>query len=104
MMHNRPMPDTTSITRPGITVRLDPEVRDRIQRIAAHEHRSIAGYVQLLIERDLHARDEAERVIHVFIAPELENEPPGTLVRKEGESDASYAERAETLKILLGES
>ena len=98
------MTDAANLTRPGITVRLDPEVRDRIQRIAAHEHRSIAGYVHMLIERDLHARDEAERVIHVFIAPELEGEPPGTLVREDGESDASYAERAATLRVLLGES
>jgi hypothetical protein len=97
------MPDTTNLTRPGITVRLDPEVRDRIQRIAAYEHRSVAAYVQMLIERDLHARDDAERVIHVFTAPELEGVPPGTLVREAGESDARYTERAETLRILLGE-
>src|ERR1700692_618852 len=96
--------ETTNLSRTGITVRLDPDVRDRVQRIAAHEHRSIAAYLQMLIERDLHARDEAERVIHVFIAPELEGEPPGTLVREEGETDARYAERAETLRILLGES
>ena len=98
------MTDAANLTRPGITVRLEPDVRDRIQRIAAHEHRSIAGYVQMLIERDLHARDEAERVIHVFTAPELTDEPPGTLVREEGETDERYAERAETLRILLGES
>lgn len=98
------MTDTANITRPGITVRLDPEVRDRIQRIAAHEHRSIAGYIQMLIDRDLHARDEAERVIYVFTAPELEGVPPGTLVREPGETDERYAERAETLRILLGES
>jgi hypothetical protein len=98
------MTDAAHITRTGITVRLAPDIRDRIQRIAAHEHRSIAGYVQMLIERDLHARDEAKRVIHVFIAPELEGEPPGTLVREDGETDARYAERAETLRVLLGES
>jgi hypothetical protein len=97
------MPDTVNLTRPGITVRLDSDVRDRIQRIAAHEHRSIAGYVQMLIERDLHARDEAERVIYVFTAPELKGVPPGTLVREDGESDERYAQRAETLRILLGE-
>jgi hypothetical protein len=98
------MNETTNVSRTGITVRLDPETRDRVQRIAAHEHRSIAGYVQMLIERDLRARDEAERVIYVFTAPELEGVPPGTLVREDGETDAHYAERAETLRILLGES
>ena len=98
------MPDTANLTRPGITVRLDPDVRDRIQRIAAHEHRSIAGYVQMLIERDLRARDEAERTVYVFTAPELEGVPPGILVREDGESDERYAQRAETLRILLGEA
>jgi hypothetical protein len=97
------MADTTNLTRTGITVRLDPDVRDRVQRIAAHEHRSVAAYVQMLIERDLHARDDAERVIHVFVAPELEGVPPGILGREDGETDEHYAERAETLRILLGE-
>ena len=100
MMQTMGMSDTA--TRTGITVRLDPCVRDRVQRIAAFEHRSIAGYIQMLIERDIHARDEAERVIHVFTAPELQGEPPGTLLREAGETDERYARRAETLRILLG--
>jgi hypothetical protein len=95
------MNDTANLTRTGITVRLDPEVRDRIQRIAAHEHRSIAGYVQMLIERDLHARDEAERVIYVFTAPELEGATVGPVEREEGESDERYQARAEALRILF---
>jgi|HubBroStandDraft_1064217.scaffolds.fasta_scaffold15889_5 hypothetical protein len=98
------MPDTANLTRPGITVRLDPEVRDRIQRIAAHEHRSIAGYVQMLIERDLRARDEAERVVYVFTAPELEGVPFGPVAREEGETDERYEARAEALRILFGET
>lgn len=95
------MSEAEAPPRAGITVRLDPATRDRVRRIAAFEHRSVAGYVQMLIERDLQARDEAERV-HVFVAPELANEPPGTLLREEGESDERYAERAQTLRILLG--
>ena len=82
------MTDTANLTRTGVTVRLNPEVRDRIQRIAAHEHRSIAGYIQMLIERDLHARDEAERVIteNVFTAPELEGVSPfGPVEREDGD-------------------
>jgi hypothetical protein len=90
--------------RAGITVRLDPDIRDRVQRIAEHEHRSVASYVQMLIERDLHTRDEAERVIHVFTAPELESEPPGILLREKGESAGRYAKRTETLRVLLGET
>ncbi|MSP01062.1 MAG: hypothetical protein EXR07_08450 [Acetobacteraceae bacterium] len=98
------MSDTAKLTRPGITVRLDPDVRDRIQRIEAGEHRSIAGYVQMLIERDLRARDEAEPVIYVFTAPELEGEAPGILQREEGETDERYEARAEALRILFGET
>jgi hypothetical protein len=96
------MNDTTTLSRTGITVRLDPETRDRVQRIATHEHRSVAAYVQMLIERDLRARDEAERVIHVFIAPELEGVPFGPVEREEGETDEQYEARAEALRILFG--
>lgn len=88
--------------RAGLTVRLDAATRDRVQRIAAFEHRSVNGYVQMLIERDLQARDEAEQVIHVFVAPELADAPPGTLLREPGESDERYAERSQALRILLG--
>lgn len=96
------MSDHATQSRTGITVRLPSDVRDRIQHIAAAEHRSIAGYLQLLIERDLRARDEAERIVHVFTAPELQGEAPGTLVREEHETDDRYASRAETLRTLLG--
>lgn len=96
------MSEAEAPSRTGITVRLDPATRDRVQRIAAFEHRSISGYVQMLIERDLQARDEAERVIHVFVAPELADETPGTLLREAGETDERYAERSEALRILLG--
>jgi hypothetical protein len=46
--------------------------------------------------------DEAERIIHVFTAPELQGEPPGTLVREAGETEDRYTRRAETLRTLLG--
>jgi hypothetical protein len=96
------MSETASSSRAGITVRLPTDVRDRVQRVAAAEHRSIAGYLQMLIERDLRAREEAERIIHVFTAAELQDEPPGTLVREDDESDDRYASRVETLRTLLG--
>jgi hypothetical protein len=95
------MSEVEAPPRAGITVRLDPATRDRVQRIAAFEHRSISGYVQMLIERDLKARDEAERVIRVFVAPELANEPFGTVGREEGESDEDYAARAAALDQLF---
>jgi hypothetical protein len=96
------MSEVAAPPRAGITVRLDPATRDRVQRIAAFEHRSISGYVQILIERDLQAGDEAERVIHVFVAPELADETPGTLLREEGETNERYVERSHALRILLG--
>jgi predicted transcriptional regulator len=85
-----------------ITVSLDHDVHNRVQRIAAHEHRSVAAHIRMPIERDLHARDEAERVIRVVIAPELAGEPFGTVDREDGETDAQYAARAEALRTLLG--
>jgi predicted transcriptional regulator len=89
-------------TRTGSTVRLDRETRDRVQRIAALEHRSVAGYVQMLIERDLRARVEAERVIHVFVALELADASLGKVGRETGESDEDYNRRAEALDMLFG--
>jgi hypothetical protein len=85
----------------AITVRLDPATRDRVQRIADFEHRSIASYVRMLIDRDLQVRDEAEQKIYVFVAPELVGEPIGTVGREERESDEEYAAHAMALRILL---
>jgi hypothetical protein len=102
MMQIGAMTENASQSPTGITVRLRPEIRDRIQHVAAAEHRSIAGYLHMLIERDLRARDEAERAIHVFTAPELQGEPLGTLIREDDETDEGYASRAATLRALLG--
>ena len=84
-------------------MRLGRDVRDRVQHIAAAEHRSIAGYLQMLIVLDLQARDEAERVIHVFTAPELQDEPPGILLREADETEDRHASRVRTSRTLLGE-
>jgi predicted transcriptional regulator len=97
-----PMDESTPISRSGITVRLDQTLRDRVQRIAAAEHRSVAGYVQMLIERDVAAREEAERAIHVFVARELRDAPLGIVGREDGETDEEYARRAEALDMLFG--
>ncbi len=96
------MDETATIPRSGITVRLDQTLRDRVQRIAAAEHRSVAGYVQMLIERDVAAREAAERAIHVFVAPELRDAPLGIVGREDGETDEAYAQRADALDTLFG--
>jgi hypothetical protein len=57
-----------------------------------------------LTESDVGSRlgDGAERTVHVFIAPELQDDPPGTLLREDDETEQSYAIRAATLRTLLG--
>jgi hypothetical protein len=81
---------------------MDRTLRDRVQQIAAAEHRSVAAYVQMLIERDVAAREEAARVVHVFVAPELRDAPLGIVGREDGETDEAYAQRAEALDTLFG--
>jgi hypothetical protein len=90
--------------RAGVTVRLAPDAHDRLRRIAEAEHRSVAGYLELLVERDLAARDDAERVVRVHIAPELAGVPQGTIHREAGESQARYARRSAVLRKLFDDS
>jgi predicted transcriptional regulator len=96
------MPTANPSARPGVTVRLDPEVHERLQRIAKAEHRSVAAFLERLVECELRARDEAERVIRVHMAPELQGQPFGEPDRRPGESDASYARRKKTIDALFG--
>ena len=96
------MDQGTAIARTGVTVRLPAEIKDRVQFIAAAEHRSVAGYIESLIEQDLRAREEAERVVYVFVTPELEGKAFGSVVREDDEDDEGYTRRAEALRILLG--
>lgn len=91
-----------TIARAGVTLRLDPETHDRLRRIAAAEHRSVSAYLEMLVARDLAAREEAERVIRVHVAPEIADEPPGEWNREDGESDEAFAERSAILDKLIG--
>lgn len=88
--------------RAGVTLRLDPDTHDRLRRIAAAEHRSVSAYLEMLVARDLAAREEAERVIRVYVAPEIADEPFGEINRENGESDERYLERSTVLKMLYG--
>jgi predicted transcriptional regulator len=95
-------PNAASSTRPGVTVRLDAEAHARLQQIAKAEHRSVAAVLERLVEREIHARDEAERVIRVHVAPDVQGQPFGEPDRRPGESDKSYARRKKTIDALFG--
>ena len=93
---------TANLTRAGVTVRLDSEAHDRLRRIAAAEHRSVAAYLELLVARDLAAREDAERVVRVHVAPDLPTAPPGPIRREANETEARHARRGATLDTLFG--
>jgi hypothetical protein len=96
------MPNASPAVRPGVTVRLEPEAHARLQQIAKAEHRSVAAVLELLVEREIRARDEAERTIRLHVAPELQAVPFGDPDRRPGESDKSYARRKKTIHALFG--
>jgi hypothetical protein len=86
---------------PGITVRFPSPIRERVARLAEVEHRSAAAYIEQLVERDLRQRDEAERIVHVYVAADAP-EWTGTVVRGEQETVEDHAERTTILRQLFG--
>lgn len=70
-------------------------------RIARDEHRSAAAYIKELVERDLRQREEADRVVRIYVAPGV---PPATgeVVREEDETAEQHAHRTEVLNALFG--
>lgn len=102
LMHISGMPNAAPSARPGVTVRLEPEAHARLQQIAKAEHRSVAAVLERLVEREIQARDEAERVIRLHVAPELQGQPFGDPDRRPGESEASHARRKKTVAALFG--
>jgi hypothetical protein len=78
----------------AITLRLDADAVRRLQTIAEAENRSLTNYVETALLRDLTRRDEAERVITMYVAPGVPASiRPEDIIRGEGESDEAYAER-----------
>jgi hypothetical protein len=78
----------------AITLRLDAERVRRFQAIAEAENRSLTNYVETALLRDLARREEADRVITMYVAPGVPDSiRPEDVVRAEGESDEAYAER-----------
>lgn len=66
--------------RPGLTARLAPPIG----------------------ERDPAMPDAAERVVRVFVDPDLGGVDRGDVVREDGEDRGRYARRAATLDRLFG--
>jgi hypothetical protein len=62
----------------------------------------VAAVLERLMEREIRARDEAERVIRVHVAPELQGQPFGEPDGRPGESNRSYARRSKTIDTLFG--
>jgi len=78
----------------AITLRLEAANARRLQAIAQDENRTLTNYVETVLLRDLLARDEADRVITVFAAPDTSSRiKPDDVIRGEGESDAAYERR-----------
>jgi hypothetical protein len=94
----RSPPRRTPAAKPSgkvaITLRLDAGRLRRLQAIAEAENRTLTNYVETALLRDLARREEADRVITMYV-PEgaSTNIRPEDVVRAEGESDEEYAER-----------
>ena len=62
----------------AITLRLDAERVRRLQAIADAENRTLTNYVETALLRDLARREEADRVITMYVARgRFDEHPPG---------------------------
>ena len=89
---------TTATTKPhakvAITLRLDADAAHRLQAVAKAENRTLTNYVETALLRDLARREEADRVITMYVAPDTSTSiRPQDVVLVDGESDEKYAER-----------
>jgi hypothetical protein len=88
-------------TLKALTLRLDPTCFSRLAAIAAEENRTPTNYVETLVLRDLAAKDEANRMIAVYVPAETGALVPGELERSAGESDERYAQRKTLVDELM---
>jgi len=78
----------------AITLRLDADRARRLQAIAEAENRSLTNYVETALLRELALREEAERVITMYVAPGTSPSiRPEDVIRADGETDEDYAAR-----------
>jgi hypothetical protein len=90
----RPLATHRQATKVAITLRLDAERVRQLEAIARAENRSLTNYVETALLRDLDRRDEAERVITMYVAPGTSTSiRPEDVIRAEDETDDAYAER-----------
>jgi hypothetical protein len=90
----RPLATHRQPTKVAITLRLDAERVRQLEAIAEAENRSLTNYVETALLRDLERRNEAERVITMYVAPGTSSSiRPEDVVRAEGETDEEYAAR-----------
>lgn len=90
----RRSPSVKHRAKVAITLRLEPDRAARLQEIAAAENRSLTNYVETALLRDLARREEAQRVITMYVAPGVSDSiRPEDVVRAEGESNEDYAAR-----------
>ncbi len=78
----------------AITLRLDPAKFRQLELLARAENRTPTNYVETALLRDMEAKEEAARVITMFVPKEAAELEPGPLTRTEGESNERYAERS----------
>lgn len=86
----------------GVTVRLNAEAHERVASMARAEHHPMAAFLEMLVDSEIAARDEADRVIRVHVAPELAGTPFGDPDRRPRECDRAYAARRRTIDTLFG--
>lgn len=78
----------------AVTVRLDGDLARRLEAIANAENRSLTNFVETALLRDLSQREEAERVITMYVAPGVSDTMrPEDVIREEDETDEDYAAR-----------
>jgi hypothetical protein len=85
----------------AISLRLDPVRYRRLELLAQAENRTPTNYVETVVLRDMEAKEEAARVITMFVPQEAADLVPGPLMRTEGESDERYAERSALMEKLF---
>ncbi len=85
----------------AITLRLDPAKFKALESLARIENRTPTNYVETAVLRDMAAKEEAARVLTMFVPEEAAGLHPGPLIRSDGEPDERHAERSALMDQLF---